>query len=274
MRLGCCINMFATPEDPIGQRYLPALAASGFNYVELPLAQVSELSPESFDQLLQSLRINNIPCECCNNFFPATLRLTGQSVDWNDIDCYLHVAVERAVRLGAKVIVLGSAGAKNIPDGFPHEQAIEQLAQLLRRLEKLLANSGITIVLEPLNRRESNCILNLTESSALMKRADKPYVQLLVDYYHFILEQDSLSLLHQCAPHLRHVHLALPEGRKIPVEPDEAMRQFIQTLEDSGYNARISLEAFSPDPLPELSLFVQMMHRIVSNFPAEFNPMQ
>lgn len=259
--------MFATPEDPIGQRYLPALAASGFDYVELPLAQVAELNSESFEQLLQSLHANNIPCECCNNFFPATLRLTGQSVDWNDIDCYLNLAVKRAIRLGAKVIVLGSAGAKNIPDGFPYEQAIEQLVELLRRLEKHLGNSGITIVLEPLNRAESNCILNLTESSALMRRAEQPYVQLLVDYYHFMLEQDSLSLLHRYAPHLRHVHLALPEGRKIPAEPDKAMRQFFQALAEAGYDARISLEAFSPNPLPELPLFVQMMRNIDFRLP-------
>ena len=53
MRLGVCVNMLASPEDPVGAAYLPVLHRLGYDYVELPLAQVMDLPGDAFSALLE-----------------------------------------------------------------------------------------------------------------------------------------------------------------------------------------------------------------------------
>ena len=46
MELGCCINMLGNAADPTGRRYIPLIKEAGYDYAELPLAQVMELDEE------------------------------------------------------------------------------------------------------------------------------------------------------------------------------------------------------------------------------------
>ncbi|MFT4007604.1 MAG: hypothetical protein QM683_19040 [Lacrimispora sp.] len=77
--------MLGNGPDPIGTGYIPALASSGYDYMELPLAQVMALSEEEFEQLLSEVEQSGIPCECCNNYFPASIRQTGETVSEQEI---------------------------------------------------------------------------------------------------------------------------------------------------------------------------------------------
>ena len=88
MKLGCCVNMFATPEDPAGLQWLGLVKRSGCDYVELPLAQVMELDEPAFRALCVKIWELELPCRCCNNFFPASVRLTGPQVDWKRAENY------------------------------------------------------------------------------------------------------------------------------------------------------------------------------------------
>ena len=44
MKLGCCLNMLGDSSEPIGRRYMNLLYRAGYDYMELPLAQIMELS--------------------------------------------------------------------------------------------------------------------------------------------------------------------------------------------------------------------------------------
>lgn len=46
MKLGCCVNMLADKADPVGRKYLPMLKELSYDFVELPLAQVMDLSED------------------------------------------------------------------------------------------------------------------------------------------------------------------------------------------------------------------------------------
>lgn len=104
--------MLGDSSEPIGRRYMNLLYRAGYDYMELPLAQIMELSEAGFEELLSQIQESGIPCECCNNFFPASVRLTGEEADPPKISEYVKGAMDRAVRLGAKIIVFGSSGAK------------------------------------------------------------------------------------------------------------------------------------------------------------------
>ena len=40
MKLGCCLNMLGDSSGPIGRRYMNLLYRAGYDYMELPLAQI------------------------------------------------------------------------------------------------------------------------------------------------------------------------------------------------------------------------------------------
>ena len=121
MKLGCCLNMLGNSEEPIGRAFIETAQEAGYEYVELPLAQVMELDRQEFDGLLAQLGESGICCRACNNFFPAAVRLTGEDVCPEKVKDYIKKAVERASGLGAGVIVFGSSGAKNVPEGFDRD---------------------------------------------------------------------------------------------------------------------------------------------------------
>lgn len=243
MKIGCCVNIVANDPFGVGYERAAALGSLGYDYVELPLAQLMELDESRRAMILSSLVAAGIPCEACNNFFPAHLRLTGEKADHASAIEYAKKAVETAARFGAKVIVFGSSGAKNVPEGFAYERALEQLSQLLGQLSPLLADHGITAVIEPICRLEGNIITTAAEGLELMRAVDSENVRLLVDYYHLSVENEPVDIISSAGEGIRHIHFADPAGRVWPIEP--MAPEFFATLCEIGYNERISIEAYS-----------------------------
>lgn len=254
MKYGCCVNMLATPDDPLGFGNIPVLKALGYDYAELPLAQLMELTDEQQHQVRVALDESNLPCRACNNFYPAYLRLTGPAVDAAAVETYTRKALALAARLGAQYVVFGSSGAKNVPEGFPMDQALEQIVQTLQMAGDVAKTHSITIAIEPLNHTESNCIITLQDGLDLMQRVNHPQVRMLVDYYHFALEGEPNSLLLQAGDAIVHMHLAQLAGREIPLTPQPELCDFLQTVQAAGYNGGISLEGFAGIKSPEAAL--------------------
>jgi sugar phosphate isomerase/epimerase len=248
MRIGCCLNMNAAAEPKIGAETAPLFAELGFDYVELPLAQVMELPEEGFGKLLSTVRSGGIPLEACNNFFPPRIRLTGEDADQAAALEYARAATDRAAALGATVIVLGSAGAKNIPPGFPYDRARAQLAALLAEIQGIVKPLGITVALEPLNTGESNFITTVAEGLALVRKLSLENIKLLVDYYHLRMENEDPAVIRDAGTDLRHIHIASKAGRFFPKPGDgEDYAGFFALLKTAGYRGRVSVEAYSKD---------------------------
>ncbi len=85
---------------------------------------------------------------------------------------------------GAQVVALGSAPARNVPDGFPLEQAWDQLVAWPAGAARLAAAVRITLAIEALNTSESNVLNTLASALAMAREVNHPLVQLLVDSYH------------------------------------------------------------------------------------------
>jgi D-psicose/D-tagatose/L-ribulose 3-epimerase len=243
VKLGIC--GYLTAQNADGHEFdLPAAAKSaGFDYLELPLSRIASLSEAEFDSLRETLDRSGLPCEACNVFFPGTLRLTGSHVDLSAIERYLELALGRAAALGVRVVVFGSAGARNVPDGFPKEQAFLQLVNMLRAADPVAGRHGIQIAIEPLNRAESNILQTGAEGYTLAKLVDRPSIGLLLDYYHMAKDGEDYGIAVTARDFLRHAHFARLEGRSFPAVMEEDFRAFFGALKRAGYNARVSLEA-------------------------------
>lgn len=248
MKLGCCTSLW---EDTILQ-----LVGAGADYAEAGFS--GSLPGKTLDQVREraaQLEEAGIHVEAMNGFFPGELRLTGPEADFSAVDRYLEENLPKAAALGVKVVVFGSGGARRVPEGFPQEEAFAQLVELGREhIGPALGAYGMTCCVEPLNVKECNILTTSREGFELVRQANHPHFQLLVDLYHFDLAQEPLSEIGDYRGHLLHTHIAsATNSREIPMPRDgENYTAFFQALKNIGYTGRMSLEGNISQGLPQI----------------------
>ena len=265
IRFGCCGSMIAPSADPTGAEIIEWLAEIGFDYIELSLRDLMSLSESELALLAGRLERSGIRCEACNNFFPPQIHLTGQDADLTEALNYAGKALDRAARLGACIVVFGSSASRNVPYGFPTKKAWQQLVELLGNLGPMAKAHGITITIEPLNKLESNIINLHAEALRLAQEVDHPNIQMLLDFYHLTMERETPEAILQAGSFIHHVHLAKPEGRLFPTEPEDELRRFFSYLARIRYSRRCSIEAytsgFEADARRSLRILKEMTER-------------
>lgn len=242
MKLGCCIISFSREGDPLGLWTLPLLKKAGYDYAELHITLFTQMEEAAFDQVLACVKASETPAQagCC--LFPGELSLYGEETPVLD---YVEKAASRAERLGLKTLVFGSGRVRSKPEGLSEEETFYRLTQLLKKAAGIVAAHGMILVVEPLNRKETDMIQKLDQGRRLVEAVDHPAVRLLVDYYHFCQEADVLG--ENALPLLAHAHYAQPDKRVYPHEIDSKAAEFLGALRRGGYDGRISIEASAPD---------------------------
>jgi D-psicose/D-tagatose/L-ribulose 3-epimerase len=265
MRFGCCGSMISPTTDPVGIEVVELLAQIGFDYIELSLADLAALPGTAFAVLRRRIERSGIRCEACNNFFPPRVRLTGNDARLPAALEYATATMDRAFSLGARIVVFGSSAAKNVPSGFPIGAAWRQIVELLQHLGPLAAPRDITIAIEPLNQTESNIVNRAAEGLRLVREVNHPNIQLLVDYYHLSMEQESPEIILEAGPAVRHLHFAQVVGRAFPREQDENSTRFFDCLRRIHYDGRCSVEAYTRDFAADAPRALQTLKALARN---------
>lgn len=247
IRFGICGSMLVKESRGGGMEVAPLLASLDFDFIELALSPLAALDEKGFNWVKQFLKLSDVPCECCNNFIPGHIKLTGNDADLNRIKTYADRALGCAAELGASIVVLGSGKAREVPEGFPHPEALKQLTEHLFVLGESADRFGITIAIEPLRKAECNIINRVEEAIRLSRTLNHKRVRVLADYYHMAEENESSEILPVAGADLVHVHFANPSGRVFPTlqDSDTGYGDFFRHLKQAGYAGRISVEANS-----------------------------
>jgi D-psicose/D-tagatose/L-ribulose 3-epimerase len=264
MKFGCCLNMVSSAPDGIGIEHLHELSEAGYDYVELPLAEMMRLDDSEFNVIKETLENEKIICDVCNNLFPKTMRLTGPLPDSNGkIAEYVEKSLGRVAQLKGQKVVFGSGGAKNVPEGFAIERGYEQIVSLLKSIAKTAKSNNITVVIEPLRKAECNLINTFDEGCRLAEAVDEKNIRVLVDYYHFCEEEEPITnLLRDGKKYLRHIHFAKPEGRRYPFCGDRHdYSRFINAVKELGYNDTLSCEAYSEDYIEDAEKALKFFYK-------------
>ena len=227
-----------------GAENLHAVERAGYDYVELNLASLTALDADSFSRLADTFDASGIKAESYNCFFPGGFSLVGENFDADRINAYVEKALARAARLGGKVAVLGSGGARNIPEGFDRKVAEEQFISVLRICGDIAKYHGMIIVVEPLNAGETNLINTVADGLDFAARAAHPCVFCLADFFHVLKSGESLDAIKNSGGALRHIHIAGPNRTFYPeLEENRALvKEWADALKSCGYCGRISLE--------------------------------
>ena len=97
---------------------IPALAMAGADYLEMNIRSITR--PDLADDQWSPPSANawTLPLRNGNSFIAPDVRLTGPDVDIVRQNEAVGRVLRRAGAIAAGVIVFGSGGARNIPDGF------------------------------------------------------------------------------------------------------------------------------------------------------------
>lgn len=246
MKIGCCVGYKDAEKVKIA-------ASAGYDYVEVALNAYTAAADDEYVKFIESLKENNIRCEVANCLFPKEIQLCSEDFDEKKIEEYLEKAFSRAKLTGIDTVVFGSGGSRTIPEGFPREKALEQIEITCRKyLDPIGRKYGITVVVEPLNKKECNIFNTVEESAAFVNKLGLENVKCLADTYHMDVEKEPYTNVKLAEGILCHTHIANPDGRVVPLSSDiNDYSAFFASLREINYCGRLSVEAGIPKDMSQ-----------------------
>lgn len=253
MQIGCCAPIENAPQ----------VGAAGFDYIECPLVSLlADEAEAAFRPVLETYNGSAVPVGAFNIFLPRDLKVVGSEVDWERLRRYTARALERARRVGADTVVFGSGAARAIPEGFPPAEAKSQIVRFLHEVADDADKVGVVVVIEPLNRKESNVINSVAEAVELAQQVGRASIRVLADFYHMDEEREPLNHLTQYKDWIAHVHVA-DTGRGAPGTGHYPYQEFAQRLQQTGYNGLVSVECRWNDFSREAPASVRFLRQIL-----------
>jgi sugar phosphate isomerase/epimerase len=239
-----------------------AAKAAGFDYVELSATEVAALSDAEFDTAAAHAKQIGMPTPAANLFVPQTIKVVGPEVSLEQQAAHVKKVMSRLSTLGVEILVFGSGGARRVPDGFDRDEAWRQLVDFSRRAAEAAKAYGITVAIEPLRRQETNIVNTAAEGLELVNAVNHPNFQLMIDFYHLASEHEDPAIVLKAKDHLRHLHVANPNGRVFPQRWDEFdYAPFFANLKAIGYDKRISMEGSTPDLAAQGPITVALLRK-------------
>jgi sugar phosphate isomerase/epimerase len=245
--------------------------ASGFRMLGESVGRMlaPSLTEEQFQQNL--IRIKKARCTVllCNIFFSASMKIAGPAVDENRVLGYADTVFSRAKKAGISFIILGSGGARRIPDGYDVQRAQADFALLGRKLAVLASSYGIIIALESLQSAETNFLNTLQSAAAVVRAVDHPNFKLNADIFHMMREGESPQSIVDAADVLVYCEIAEKERRSLPGVKGDDLKPYLRALRKAKYRGPIFIEGNTTDPVKEIPLSFKYLTRQLREVYAE-----
>ncbi len=227
-----------------------SLKEEGWDFFEGRVSDIlhPELSDADWAPYAEKAKACPLPIRSLNCFLPGTERLVGPNTTHEHALAWAVTACRRADELGIPYIVFGSGGARRVPEGFSKDEAHRQFVDFCRKLAKRIDGMKVTLVLEPLNVKETNFLNREAEGVRLVDEIASPRIRLLADFYHMLMDGESAESVWLAGARLKHVHVAENRSRLEP-KTEADFRPYFAALRQIGYAGGVSCECgFSNEP--------------------------
>ena len=234
MRLGCLWD-FSGTEDDFAR--LEALAARGYQYVEVPSSclRLGD-DPDAFYAVRRAWRRAALGPEVVGDLLGPGMLLCGDDVDWRGVERHVALTLERAEELGVRTLVVGSAGARRVPEGYPAEEALDQMRYFLNMAADYAGD--LCVAIEPLGEDAGCCPGGLAETAELVRKVGRPAIRLAVDLEH-LQDPGLVAQLGALGDLIGHVRVPAAACTDPAWEAD--LEAFVRTLQRSHYGGRLSV---------------------------------
>ncbi len=232
MKLGFCTGM----------ENLGVLERAGIDCIELTVGAVDRWTDAEREEHKTRLAASPVRLLSCNSLIGGFSLYEDE--DFAQTKAYFDRVLPKLADVGVKILVFGSGGYRRVPEGLDPAAAKEKILAFLRLLSSLIRPYGITVVIEPLNRKECNVLNSAREAAGYVRELDLPNIRLLVDFYHFLLEEERIDEIAEYRGILAHTHTAHPVNRRTPVRGDGMDHAAcVRALRDIGYEGLIVCES-------------------------------
>lgn len=234
----------------------------GYTFIQPTVTEVLQpLKPDSLYKITNIAKAPDVPIMACNGFLPGAIKVTGPQANEAIVVEYATSVFRRARELKIPLIVFGSSGARQIPEGYNRDTARKQFIAISKRLAELAAKYNITLALESLNRQECNFINTLKEAVEIAKEVNHPNFLVTVDIYHMMRENEPAANIVAGGKYIYHCDIAEQAARTPPGVAGEDFVPYFRALQSIGYKGKIALECKIKNWEEELPLAIETIHK-------------
>lgn len=252
MKLSCQEGL--VPGSSFAEK-LRNLEKYGFEGVELNGGALND--PDGFAERKAALKDSPVRASSICGGHPAELvhpdsrrRQAAADALRRHLDC--------AAELGARgpITVPIFNGNDRVPDLSPWKTRAEIERELLLAMLAPLAEhasaNGVAVLLEPLNRYESNALPQQVHGASVVRELGGKGVRLMSDVFHMSIEEpDMPATIRACGDVIGHVHLA-DNTRKEPGSGDVAWPAIMAALKEAGFDGYMAFECGLSGPAAEV----------------------
>jgi 5-keto-L-gluconate epimerase len=224
-------------------------AQIGYDAVELHVADPAEVSVGEVRAVCDATGVAMSSIGTGLAWVRDGLSLTGRDADARSSAI---TRLQNFIRLGAE---FGSVVIVGLMKGLVKESAnrTEYERRLTEALDACLPvarESGVTLVLEAMNRYESDILNTIEECVRTIEQFGSAHLKLHIDTYHMNIEEDRIGRnIIAAGKHIGHVHIA-DSNRGYPGTGHYDFTETIAALKAVGYEGALAIECLAK-PTPE-----------------------
>ncbi len=212
------------------------LMECGFDYVETPLGNVMAMSENEASRAADELTLRAV-----NGFLSKKLYS-----HYKELVEYAEKAFKRMKTIGIETAVFGSGKYRKITFEFMRAKRMQILSDYLKTIGDFAYENGVTITIEPLNRKETNVFNTVQDTCDFVRELGHPAVVSLADIFHMGLVHEDLSVIEKEKDFIKHIHVS-EKNRAMPGQPGKGEESYLADFFDIanriGYDKKITVEA-------------------------------
>ena len=223
-------------------------AEVGFHAVELSLRSTEEVKSDELKDLLDQFDLSLAAIATGRSCIEDTLCLCNPDAEIrNRVVQRIKSIIQFAAPFNAPVIIGGIRGRL---EGTAIEQSHQREAAVdsIRECVVYAKDCHVSILIEPINRYETNFINTVNDGITLLDQISEPSAKLLLDTFHMNIEEVDISASIQSAgTRLGYIHFA-DNNRLAPGQGHIDFTEILQSLISINYHGIITVEIL---PLPD-----------------------
>ena len=242
MKFGVNTFIWSAAYDQRVEDLLPSIKEHGFDGVEVPLFRPAEFPAAD---IRKAAGANGLECTICSVLVQGLSLISEDKEVRSKTRRHLKDVVAAGAEAGAALV----AGPLYSPVGYlPGRRRTADewkwAVEAYQELGPVLAEHGVAVAIEPLNRFETYFLNTAADAKALCDQIGHPNVGVLFDTFHANIEEKDISAGYRTVgKHLKHVHTC-ENDRGIPGSGHVEWNAVFQALRDLKYDGWLTIESF------------------------------
>jgi D-psicose/D-tagatose/L-ribulose 3-epimerase len=243
MKIGMNLLLWTDMVRPEHDGLLDGIKALGFDSVEVPIFDTSDLTP--YKRLGDRLKSLGLSATAVTVMSPETNPISPDKTIRAAAVAHLDRVMECGQQFGCEILCGPTHSAIGIFTGNgPTADEFKAGVETLQAAGEKAEARKIRIATEYLNRFEIYFLTTAAQASKFVKAVNHPYVKMMYDSFHgHIEEKNQSAAIKTCAAETIHVHVS-ENDRGVPGTGQVDWDSFFQGFKDTGYNGYFTIEAF------------------------------